>query len=164
MLNRGEQNMAILFIEDDEFRSMALREGLSIIGGYEVDFVESAHKAVLMFSKTPYRYELIITDILMPHNNQPVYRDFSIDNLFSDNRKGMYTGFKVILQIKAICKKLEIEPKIMVHSNIDDKTIAKILKTINVNVSRIIAKPRNLEYFLKEVKDVLQNSSSSEKK
>lgn len=62
-MSENENNINILFVEDDPNMSMILKDYLEMIG-YTVDHAPDGEKGVKLFSKKT--YQLIILDIMMP--------------------------------------------------------------------------------------------------
>ena len=84
--------MRILFIDDDDVRTKAIREGLEVLGGYEVVFIRVPNIGVETFKKDPNSFSVVVVDIMLPHYEIPEYRDFKLENF-----KFHGDGFKCFL-------------------------------------------------------------------
>lgn len=149
--------MYVLFIDDDNARTKSLREGMEVLGNYEIDFAADPMTALDLYRKNSGKYKAVIIDIMMPHYGIAEYTEFRINGFFDSNGDGMYTGLRLIMQIKDIMKENETYIPIIVLTCLRD--IEEMLHAINVEVVGIIYKPVMLAPFVARVTEIVGNKN-----
>ncbi|GEM_PF-6941572 len=149
--------MSILFVDDDELRTLPLREGLVQVGGFEVSFTASPIEAVKEFEENFSKYEMTIVDIMMPHYDEAEYKEFALAGHFPNNYDGWYTGLKVIEKLLRVCSSRNMSTPIVVLTCVED--VEKYLDAMKLKVARVLHKPIYLSDFLREVRDVIKSTS-----
>ena len=121
--------MKILVVEDTEDSRVLLVDQLEV-QGYEVESAENGKVALAMASRTP--PDLIISDILMPEMD----------------------GYALCRAVKQN-EQLRSIPFIFYTATYTDPNDEKL--AMNLGASRFILKPMEMESFLVEIKNVLEN-------
>ena len=140
--------MKILFIDDDDLRTSALREGL-MLEGYDVKYVQTPHEAVKEVKKYANQYKLIIIDIMLPHYNKPIYKEFSIPKYFPDNHTGIYTGIMLFKEIEEILNERQLKIPVVILTAFDN--VDKYFDDLQLYPTKYLYKPIDLDNFINEV-------------
>ena len=104
----------ILFV-DDERREMGSYVEELRLSGYEVNFVNNVDDALKFFAENLISLNLIVLDIMLPHNN--VFKDV-------DTELGLRTGVHLYRKFRIQAPDLPI----IILTNVSDERIAKFFK------------------------------------
>ena len=97
--------MKILFIDDDVLRTKSIREALEVIGKHQIFFQRTAQEAEEYFINNINQIDLIILDIMMPHEDMPKYKEFTIKGKTPNNFNGLTTGLSLLQSLLDTMKK-----------------------------------------------------------
>jgi len=137
--------MQILFIDDDYKWSEPLRDGLAVLFDIDIDYKQTAHEAIAIFEENISLYKAIILDLWLPHYNIDRYQDFSHAGCCQNNEDGKYTGFVLLQELKTIMKAQHIEIPVILLTVLDESEVMTCLKSLNINVAKILKKPVGLQ-------------------
>ncbi len=145
--------MAILFLDDDIRRTRGYVEGLRALGGYDVDRVSTPREAVETFSSDVNRYNLIILDLWMPHENKSEYKEFRVNGFTDDNESAMLTGLKVYQQLSEIMDRQGVRLPVIILSRV--QRVHDMCSVLGLTPSAILSKRADVIELLKSVRSIL---------
>lgn len=151
--------MRILFIDDDELRTRALREGLELFGGHQIVHEKSPNGGVERFQAEINRFDLVILDIMLPHYNIAEYRKFAVAKYFTDNENAMYTGLLVFQKLFNLMRNRQVHVPIVVLTYV--KEVDRMLDELNLQPLKLVYKPVKLKVFVKEIQDAMTQARKS---
>ena len=137
--------MKILFVDDDEPRTRALREGLAGFGEYEVVHVRTPQAAITAFASDD-SWSGIVLDIMLPHYDLPEYRDFVVPGVAADNRLAFYTGLRVLQRCDQIMTERGKPCPVIILTHVQH--IEQALRALGLSVAELVFKPVSLGEFL----------------
>ncbi|MEI6126535.1 MAG: ATP-binding protein, partial [Pseudomonadota bacterium] len=116
----------ILFVDDEEALSELAKELLEPFG-YSVTAVQSGEEAIAIFQKAPEKFDLVITDLSMPH----------------------MTGYELAQEL------LRIKPGIPVILCTGNNETSSGIKEKDPNIKAVLAKPVNRNVLAETIRKVL---------